>query len=544
MMRCVRRTRVAHRPVIVAMLFACACGDRPDAASTDAGDPIRGGTVVIAGANDLDLANGLVSQERYTQELTRFALFLPLVAYDSVLEFEPALARSWAMTGDTGVVFDLRDDIRWHDGVPTTAADVAFTFERIKDPATGFPQAEAFQHWTGVVIEDSLRVRFRWTPHADPLAGLPFAPIMPRHLLDTVPAAGMRNAPFNHRPVGNGPFRFVEYIPNDRWVFEANPDFAASMGGRPYIDRLVWRVIPDNTAQVTELQTGNADLVLNARPETYTQLGTRPELQTIDREARQYAFIGWNGRRPPFGDARVRRALTMAVDRQHMLDGLRDGRGRVSVGPVGRFHWAYVDSLAPLPWDTAGARALLAEAGIRDTNGDGTLDLPGGRPFTFTLKLPANNPLNRDMAELIADDLSRLGIQVQPQPLEFGTLVGQITSTARDFDAVLMGWESDFRLNLRSLFHSAELGGPFQIAGYRNAEVDRLIDEVATNVDRATARPALERLQRILRDDQPWTFLYAWDDLYVASGRLRGVEMDIRGAFVNLPRWWVARVAR
>jgi len=543
-MRCARRTRVACPPLIAAALFLCACGDRPESASTDTGDPVSGGTVVIAGANDLDLANGLVSQERYTQELTRFALFLPLVTYDSVLEFEPALARTWTMTGDTGVVFELRDDIRWHDGVRTTAADVAFTFERIRDPATGFPQAEAFQHWTGVVIEDSLRVRFRWTPHADPLAGLPFAPIMPRHLLDTVPAAAMRNAEFNHRPVGNGPFRFVEYVPNDRWVFEANADFASSMGGRPYIDRLVWRVIPDNTAQVTELQTGNADIVLNARPETYTQLAARPGLQTFEREARQYAFIGWNGRRAPFGDARVRRALTMAIDRQRLLDGLRDGRGRVSVGPVGRFHWAYVDTLAPLPWDTGGARTLLAEAGIRDANGDGTLDLPDGRPFTFTLKLPADNALNRDMADLIAADLRALGIQAEPQPLEFGTLVGQITSPARDFDAVLMGWESDFRLSLRGLFHSAELGGPFQLAGYRNAEVDRLIDEVATKVDRATARPAIERLQRILRDDQPWTFLYAWDDLYVASGRLRGVEMDIRGAFVNLPRWWVARAAR
>ncbi|MCI0433487.1 MAG: ABC transporter substrate-binding protein [Gemmatimonadetes bacterium] len=523
-----------------AALLLLACGDRPDAGDAAGGEPARGGTVVIAASTDLDFANALVSGERYTQELLRYTLFLPLVAYDSVLGYEPVLARSWQLTADTGVIFELRDDVHWHDGVRTSAADVVFTFERVKDPATGFPFAESFRHWTDAVLIDSLRVRFHWTAHTDPLAGLPFTPVMPRHLLDTVPSAAMRNAPFNRQPVGNGPFRFVESLPNDRWVFEANPDFPAALGGRPFIDRLVWRVIPDNTAQVTELQTGNADVVLNARPETFTQLARTPAAQPIEREARQYAFIGWNGRRAPFGDARVRRALTMALDRQRMLDGLRAGRGRVSTGPVGRFHWAFVDSLAPLPYDTAAARALLVEAGIRDRNGDGVLDVADGRPFEFTLKLPANNAFNRDMAELIASDLQALGIRAQLQPLEFGTLVGQIMAPSRDFDAVLMGWESDFRLSLRALFHSGELGGPFQLAGYANPEVDGLLDRAATEIDRATALPDLARLQAILRDEQPWTFLYSWDDLYLASARLRGVRMDIRGAFVSLPRWWVA----
>ncbi len=538
------QSRTAVRLLVPLIVFLAACGERAGEPTAGGEEPVYGGIAVIAGANDLDFANPLVSQERYAQELVRFALFLPLVAYDSALGFTPALARSWELTGDTGVVFALREDVRWHDGVRTTAADVAFTFERLKDPATGSPQSEAFQAWTGVEVLDSMRVRFRWTPHADPLAGLPFAPVVPRHLLDTVPAAAMRNAPFNKRPVGNGPFRFVEYVPNDRWVFEANADFSPELGGRPYLDRLVWRVIPDNTAQVTELQTGNADVVLNARPETFTQLAGARGLRTIEREARQYAFVGWNGRRTPFADARVRRALTMAINRQRLLDGLRDGRGRVTVGPVGRFHWAYASDLQPLPYDTAGARALLAEAGIRDGDGDGLLELPDGRRFGFVLNLPADNALNRDMAELIAGDLRALGIEVRPQPLEFGTLVGQITSPQRDFDAVLMGWESDFRLNLRALFHSGALGGPFQLAGYANPEVDRLIDEVGTQVDRATARPALARLQTILRDEQPWSFLYAWGDLYIVRDRLRGVSMDIRGAFVSLPRWWVTGPAR
>jgi peptide/nickel transport system substrate-binding protein len=534
-----RRTyRLVSTILLPLASLALACGERR-AETAGADSPARGGTVVVAGSNDLDNLNSLASQERYTQELLRFALFLPLVSWTAQLDYQPALARSWEMTGDTGVAFQLREDVRWHDGMRTTAYDVAFTFERAKDPATAFPQSDLFLHWTGVEVVDSFRVRFRFEPHADPMAGLPFVTIMPRHLLDTIPPALLRNAPFNKQPVGNGPFRFVDYRPNDRWVFEANPDYPEDLGGRPYIDRLIWRVIPDNTAQVTELQTGNADLILNTRPEQVARLDSAPDLRAVERESRQYAFVGWNGRRPPLDQPAVRRALTMALNRQRMIDVLRNGRGSVAVGPVGRYHWAFADTLRPLPFDADAAKQLLAGSGISDRNGDGTLDRPDGRPFAIELKLPANSPFNRDMAELIASDLGAIGVRVEQRPVEFNALIGEITGPARSFDAVLMGWESDFRLNLRNLFHSAALPGPFQIAGYANPEVDRIIDETATLVAREAARSRLERLQVVLRDEQPWSFLYYWPDVYVVRERLRGVEMDIRGAFVSLPRWWV-----
>ena len=520
------------------LLAACAGGDAPAGSAAGAR---TGGTVVIAAAEDLDAANSLVTQNRYTQELLRDALFLPLIRYGPRLELEPGLARSWQLTGDTGAVFTLRDDVLWHDSVRTTAFDVAFTFERARDPATRFPGVADFARWMGAEVLDSFRVRFRWDPHADALAGLPFLPIMPRHLLDTIPAAGLARASFNRNPVGNGPFRFVEYIANDRWVFAANPDFPQELGGRPYIDRLVWRIIPDNTAQVTELQTGNADLILNPRAEVWHELAADRRVQRIERPSRNYAFIGWNGRRPPLDDARVRRALALAIDRQQIIDLLRGGSGTVAAGPIGPYHWGFADSVAPLPFDTAAARELLAGAGITDADDNGVLELADGRSFGFELKYPSESALNRDMAELIRTQLAAFGVQVRLTPLEQNTLIGQMTSAARDFDAVLMGWASQFRLDLRGLFHSASLSGPFQIAGYANPEVDSLINAADQALDRDHARPLIARLQTILRDEQPWTQLYFYADLYLASRRLQGVEMDIRSAFVNLPRWWVDR---
>ena len=534
-----RAVRAGAWTLFLCALVGTACADRTSTADAG-GEPRYGGTVVIAGDADLEYANSLVSRHAPTQEFIRFALFMPLLRYDAELGYEPYLAESWKMEGDTAVVFRLRRDVRWHDGARTTAYDVAFTFDRARDPETAFPNREYFQYWRGTQVLDSFAIRFTMEPHVDPLAGVPFLPIMPRHLLDTVPPARMRETPFNKHPVGNGPFRFVSMRANDRWVFEANPDFPRALGGRPYLDRLIWRVVPENAAQLTEILTGGVDMALTVRVEQFDEHRKNPELQGFVRPTRRYAFIGWNGKRPPLGDPRVRRALSMAIDRQRILNGLRNGYGELATGPVPPYHWAYDRSLHPLPFDTAAARALLTEAGLVDRNGDGVREDARGRPFAIELKIPAGNDYNRDMAEMIRADLAAVGVRLTTRPTEGGVLIADISSPERRFDAVLLGLEADFRLALRDPFHSAAMDGPFQLASYSNPEVDDILDRVGTIPDRESAIPLWHRLQRIMLDEQPWTFLYYSPEVILANRRIRGVEMDIRGLLVNLPHWWVA----
>jgi peptide/nickel transport system substrate-binding protein len=529
------------RAALGALVTVAACADESSPPLVAGERPERGGTLVIASTTDLDHVNALVSAESWTQEINRFVMFMPLLRYDEDLEYEPWLARSFREHGDTMLVIELRDDVRWHDGAPTTAGDVVFSFERARDPETGFPNAAYFAKWHDVEVVDSLTLRFRYAPHADPLAALPFFAIMPRHLLDTVPAARMRQAAFNRRPVGNGPFRFVEYRANDRWVFEANPDFPEDLGGRPNLDRIVWRVIPEASAQVAGLQTGAVDLALNVPATQVFAIADAPDLKAVVKPSRNYAFIGWNGRRAPLGDARVRRALTMALNRQEAINVLRGGYGELAIGPVGPFHWAYDDSLEPLPFDPDAARALLRQAGIEDRSGDGTLQLPDGRAFSVELKIPAQSAFNRDMAELIRRDLAAIGVRLVTRPTEMGTLVGDLAPGRRNFDAVLLAWVSDFRVDVRDQFHSAASEGLFGMAGYSNPEVDALIEQIAAAENRAQATPALQRLQQILRDEQPWSFLYYYPDLLALRERVRGVEVDIRGTFINVQEWWIPR---
>ncbi len=501
--------------------------------------PRRGGTVVIAAGSDLDFANPLVSVDNWTNEVLRYALFTPLIEYGPDLSFQPGLAESWELEGDTAVVFRLRRDVRWHDGRSTTAHDVLFTYQRAQDPATAFPNAAYFSHWTGGEVVDSYTVRFTFEPHADPLAGWPFTPPAPRHLLDTVPPEQLRQTPFNAAPVGNGPFRFVSRRANDRWVFEANPDYPAGLGGPPLVDRLVWRIVPDNAAQVTELRVGEVDLALQPRPDQARELAARAGIRAVYKPSRRFTFVAWNGLRAPLDDPRVRRALALAIDRGEILQGLRDGLGEPGVGPVMPFHWAWNDALEPLPFDPDSARVLLAAAGIRDADEDGTLDLPDGQPFAVELKLPASNDYLRDVGEAIRNDLAAVGVQATSRPVELNTLYGDVTSPERRFDAALLGWTGDFRLDLWDIFHSEAMDGIYQLSSFADPEVDSLLDAAGREVDRAQAAPAWRRIQEILLEKQPWTVIYYETEALLARDRVQNLSMDIRGALVNVADWWI-----
>lgn len=532
-----RRLRSLIRPSVLLLALA-ACADTEP--SEDVTSEARyGGTVVIVNNSDLTSLNPLVAGEKYSQEVNRYMLFVPLVRHAEDLSLEPALAERWELLGDTGVVFHLRRDVRWHDGVPTTAADVVFTYERVKDPETTFPNPEYFQLWTAVEATDSFTVRFSFQPHMDPLAGWAFTPIAPAHLLDSIPSSRMQQASFNRAPVGNGPFRFVEYRQNDRWVFEANPDFPEDLGGRPYLDRVVWRPIPDGSAQITELRTGGADIVLTPIADQYVAVKDMPGFRGIDKQGRQYANAIWNSRVPPLDDARVRLALGLAINRQQIIDVLREGYGAQAVGPIGPSHWAFDETVEPLPYAPDSARALLRAARIEDRDDDGILDLPDGEPFDIELKIPAGSVINRDMAELIRGDLARIGVRVETRPTDWGTMIEDFTSPDRRFEAILLGFETDFRVNLYDTFHSGALGTPNQFASYSNPRVDSLIDRTRLARTMSEARPLYAEIQRILRDEQPWSFLYYYPDLVLLNDRLQGVEMDDRGGLMSISKWWV-----
>ncbi len=534
--------------VVATAVWLSACGDagreRPRAAEPEVPEADRyGGTIVVAGAGDIETFNPAAATDELSYQIQRHVLLMTLLSADANLEPVPRLAESWEINGDsTGVVFHLRRDVRWHDGLPTTAHDVAWTFTRVRDPDVGFPNAEWFEGWDGPEVLDDWTIRFAVRPRAGLLAGWTRLPILPRHLFtDTDPADLARHA-FGSRPTGNGPFRFVEAREGDRWVFEANHDFPAELGGRPYADRLIYRAIPEPATQLAELRTGGVHFVRRISPTQLPRASADPEIRVVEYPSRAYGLIAWNGQRPLFRDPAIRRALTMALDRQAIVDAVQNGLGEVANGPLGPWHPAYDAGRAPIAFAPDSARATLDRAGWRDTDGDGIRDREG-TPLSFEL-MTSGRDTYRDIAQIVQAQLASIGVRVEIRTVEAPVLFDAIVSPERRFDAFVLEWEPDLEVDDRQLFSCEAVGETFQFSSYCNRALEPILDSIPRARSTADRDRLLRAYASIVNRDQPFTFLYFARDAAAMSPALRGVKPDIRGDLVGVQDWWLLPSAR
>jgi peptide/nickel transport system substrate-binding protein len=339
---------------------------------------------------------------------------------------------------------------------------------------------------------------------------------------------------------------FASHAQQDRWVFEANPGFPQPLGGRPYLDRYIYRVIPEQTTLLTELLTENIDVYFAPRPDQAQRILDAPNLELIDFTFRNYVFVGWNARRPQLSDARVRRALTMGTNRAEIVQAILQGYGEVANSSVPPFHWAYDPTVAVASeYDPEGAAALLEEAGWVDRDGDGVRENAEGQRLSISVKYNQGNQQRQDVAEIMQSQLASIGVEITPQVVEWGTLLQQInTPELRDFDGVVMGWVTEFKLDDTDLFHSGRIDEPYAWAGTRNATLDRLLDTLAVTVDRDAALPLWAEYQRELALEQPYTFFYFPERLDGVNRRLRNVVMDQRGEWVSIRDWYIDPASR
>ncbi len=512
----------------------------PDPATISEADRY-GGTVVVGGLGEIQTMNGFLSRDYMTDQVQANVLFMTLLRYDADLEPRPYLARSWEVSPDSNeIVFELRTDVRWHDGEPTTAHDVAFTFNRVKDPAVPFPNRSSFDNWEMAEVLGPHSIRLTLRPHADYLHGWAALPIMPRHILEDTAPEDLATHPFGtSEPVGNGPFRFAEHLPGDRWIFEANPAFPAELGGRPYVDRLAYRVIPNETTLFAELRSGGVDMYVRLAPEFADEVLEDPDLRLAAYPFPNYSFIAWNSQRAFFADPIVRRALTIAIDRQEIVDVVRHGLGTPAVGPIGSWHWAYDSAWQPLPHSPDSAAALLELAGWTDSDEDGIRE-KDGRVFSF--EISTNESRERgSIAELVQHYLAEIGVDARPRIVEHQTLIADVTSPERRFDAFLLSWSQGLVLDERDQWACDRIGRPLQFTSYCNPELDPVLDSIPRATDRAVQAVLLRRYGEMIAADQPFTFLYVEKRADALRDRLQGAEPDFRGELADVRSWWLFR---
>jgi peptide/nickel transport system substrate-binding protein len=501
---------------------------------------VDGGTVVIGLVSDVDALNNLVSTDAVATEMMENMLFEPLVRYDEHLQIRPALAQSWEFSDDRrALTFHLRRDVVWSDGQPTTAHDVAYNYRMWIDPQLAYAGRSGLDLVDSVTVVDDFTIIFYFQrPYADQLNDLQML-IMPQHLLEDTPPIQMRSCPFNRRPVGNGPFRLKEWVSNQYLEFVPNESY---FGKRPHLDRVIFRIIPDQTALLTNLETGEIDMMPAIPPKDVQRISKNSRLRVWDIPYRGYVYLGWNMVNPLFAEREVRQALTMAIDRQEIVDGLWYGMAQICTGPVIPWiEWAYNDDIEPYPNDPERARGILTSRGWIDRDGDGWLDRDGRR-FEFELKTNLGNQIREDIAVMVQRDLAEIGIKVIPRMVEWTVFIVQTEN--KEFDACILAWSEDFIVNPIDIFHTRAIDGKYNMVSYSNPLADSLMDAGRRALDHDQAGEIWRQFQVIIHRDQPYTFLYIPQRINAIHKRIHGVHMDIRGSLINIFDWWIPRGER
>jgi peptide/nickel transport system substrate-binding protein len=501
------------------------------------GRPEQGGRIVMATLGEPSNLIPPLATDSSSHEVASLLYVSPL-RYDKDIKIEPYAAESFEiLDGGRHFKFKLRENIRWTDGKPLTAADVEFTYRLMIDPKTPTAYAGDF-----LLIKE-----FRLTgPYAfEVFYEKPYAKavstwtqdILPKHVLE---GEDLTNTKYSRQPVGAGPFKLKQWVENQRVILEANPDY---FDGRPHIDEVIYRSVPDQTTQFMELKAGNLDFV-GLTPPQYLRLTSGPKWDEGYRKykylASAYTYLAYNLAHPLFSDKKARQALAHAIDKDEIIKGALLGLGVPTIGHYKPDSWAYNHAIKPYEYDPGKALRMLAELGWKRETPTGPL-MKDGRPFSFTVITNQGNEQRIKACAIIQNQLARIGVRVKVRTLEWAAFIKDFVDQRR-FEAIVLGWTIPQDPDAFDVWHSSKSAKPgLNFVGYANAEADLLLARGREMVDPERRRPLYDRFQEILHEDQPYCFLYTPYALPILTARVMGVEPAPAGISWNFVRWWIPK---
>ncbi|WP_053552320.1 peptide-binding protein [Desulfuromonas soudanensis] len=526
---------------LILTLFGCDRRETLHPVESHKGPVAYGDTIIEGTIGDANTLLPVLASDSASSEINGL-VYSSLVRYDKDLKIKGELAESWEISADNlTITFHLRPGVTWHDGTPFTAEDVLFTYRLYIDPKTPTAYAEQYRQVATAEVLDptTFRVSYR-QPLAKALISWGEISVLPRHLLE---GEDVTKSPLARHPVGTGPFRFVEWKPGEKIVLEANPDY---FEGRPYLDRVVYRIIPDESTMFLELQAGGLD-TMGLNPIQYQTQTDSPAFKRQFVKYRYpafaYTYLGYNLNRPLFQDKRVRQALSYAINKKEIVEGVLLGLGQEATGPYKPGTWPYNPAVKRYPYNPERARALLAEAGWTDSDGDGILD-KDGKPFAFTIVTNQGNDQRVKSGEIIQRRFREIGVDVKLRVIEWASFLNEFINPG-NFDATILGWTVPIDPDGYNVWHSSKTGPrELNFVGFKNAEVDELLEKGRRTLETAERKKYYDRFQEILAEEQPYTFLYVPDALPVVASRFQGIEPAPAGITYNFIRWYVPKEAQ
>lgn len=465
--------------------------------------------------------NPILSTDSASSEITRW-VFSSLITYDKDANIKTELAKSYRFLDETTLEFKLRDDVRWSDGEKFSAKDVVFTYETIISPDIYTPYASGFLHVKSVeaVDEYTLLIKYKY-PYFKALE-IWMMEILPYHKLKD--EKNLMSSKFNQSPIGTGPYTLEKFSISSDISLKANKDYFIH---KPNIDKIVYHFVPDNAAEFLMLKSGKLDVGSLSPLQLERQLDEsfKEQFNIYEDIAHSYNYIGFNLRLPKFQDPKIREALSLAIDRQEIVDILYLGHGQVCHGPFMPGTGAYNKNVKSPKQDIKEAKRLLREAGYNEQN-----------PFTFTL---STNTGTRGtyLAQILQYQLKKAGVVLNLRVMEWQAFLNTVINP-RNFEAVLMGWSLGLKPDAYSIWHSdSNKKGGFNFIGYKNEEVDELIKKAEQTVNKVEFDRIYQKIFALIAKDNPYLFLVIPNSITAVNKKISPVTPSLIGVMHNAIEW-------
>lgn len=481
-----------------------------------------GGDLIIAVTSDAPALDPHKTNDVPSSNVA-YNIYESLVALNDKNELQPLLATEWNLVNDTTWEFKLREGVKFHDGSDFNAEVVKANFERLLDPDIASQRLFLYEMISEINVIDEFTVHF--------VTAYPFAPLVP-HLAhsgggmisleaikadyEAMEAGEVPGSVIGVKPIGTGFFKFDSWVSGEQITLVRNDDY---WGEKAKLDSVTFKVVNEPLTRLSELETGYSHIIDKVQPNSMQRVKSNPDLYLDETSLTSLSYISFNNQKPPFDDVRVRKAISMAINKDDIVQGIYDGAAVPAVGPIAPGVFGFDDTVTPIPYDPEAAKELLAEAGYE-------------KGFTTTLWTNDNAERVR-IAEYVQDKLSEIGVQVTIEVVEWTTYLED--TAAGKHDMFILGWSTptgDADYSLYAVFHSKNHGLAGNRSFFSDAQVDDLLDKGRQEPDPDQRRVYYKEAQERLVELAPMLYTHYTIELTGVSQKVKGFWVTTNGLYM------------
>ena len=483
---------------------------------------VQASTLNLSISSSPSRLNPILANDTASSKITDW-LFNGLFKYDKDGKPIEDLALSHTFETDTKLIINLRKNVKWHDGKKFTSKDVVFTYTTILDPKVFNSIKSNYKEVKSVKALDDYTIEITYKKAYFKALEIWMVGILPYHLLKD--EKNLMTSSFNKNPIGTGPYTLESFKVGQDIKLKANDTY---FEGKPKIDELLYKFIPDTNTSFLFLKQKKLDLSSLTPLQIDRQIDNdfKKSFEIIESQSFSYTYVGLNLKNEKFKDIRIRRALSLAINRQELVDILFFGHGKICNGPFLPGSFAYDEKTKVVQQNIKEAKKLLRELGYDKNN-----------PFSFELVTNTGNDTRINAAQILQYQLSKVGINMNIRVMEWQAYLNTVVHP-RNYEAILLGWSLSLMPDAYPLWHSSsDKTGRFNLVGYSNKEVDKLIEQGSTTVNKDELSKIYKSIFKKITDDIPYLFLYIPNSITVINNKIKNIEPAFTGITHNQKDW-------